>query len=197
MNNVLVAYATKSGSTADVAHAIGEEIEKSGAQVDVLALGQVNDLTLYDAVVLGAPMLMGWHPGAVQFLGKNQKALSQTPVALFFTAMNLTHAGETSVEGVPIFVDENLAHAPKSEGYRSFKERHTSVLSYLRPVLEAAPSVKPMAVGFFGGRLDLRGLKLLQVLFITMVIRARPGEKRNWEAIREWAGSLPSTLRNA
>lgn len=194
MSKILVAYATNTGTTADVARAIGEEIEKAGSDADVLELEQVGLVTEYDAVVLGAPMIMGWHRGAMSFLKRNQKMLSRLPVALFMTAMSLTRTGETSVDGVPIYVDANLAQPPKVEGRLSFRERYATVQGYLRPLLKAAPSVKPISVGFFGGRLDLYRLRWWQAVFVMLVIRAQPGEKRNWDAIREWARGLAPNL---
>lgn len=196
MSKILVAYATNTGTTADVACTIGEEIQKGGAEVDVLELGQVDGLDSYDAVVLGAPMIMGWHRSAISFLKKNQNALSQVPVALFMMAMSLTRTGETSIGGVPIFIDEKLPQPPKVEGRLSFKERYATVQGYLRPVLKAAPAVKPISVGFFGGRLDIYRLKWWEALFVMLIIQAPPGEKRNWDAIHAWAGSLSSVLQS-
>jgi menaquinone-dependent protoporphyrinogen oxidase len=59
MNKVLVTYATNSGSTAEVAKAVMEELQKSGAQVDLLPIAKVGELASYSAVVLGAPMILG------------------------------------------------------------------------------------------------------------------------------------------
>lgn len=190
MKKILVAYGTNSGTTADVAKAIGEEIHKSGAQVEVLPLEAVKQVEGYDGVVLGAPMIMGWQRGAVGFLKKHQAALARVPVALFIMAMSLTQTGDTQVEGVPITVDPGLAKPPAREGRLSFKERYATVTNYLRPVLKAAPQVRPVQVGFFGGRLDMYRLKWWQALFVMVVIQAPPGERRNWEAIRGWAGKL-------
>ena len=190
MKKILVAYATNAGTTTDVARAVGEEVQKKDVQVDVLLLEKVTDLESYDAVVLGAPMIMGWHRGAVAFLKKNRTLLAKIPVALFITCMSLTRTGESSVDGVPVFVDEKLAAAPRTEGRLTFKERYARVTQYLRPVLKAAAPVKPVGVAFFGGRLDLFRLKWWQALFVMLVIQARPGERRDWEAIRRWAGGL-------
>jgi menaquinone-dependent protoporphyrinogen oxidase len=193
MNKILVAYATNAGSTADVARTVGEELQKTGAQVDVLPLEQVTDLSSYQSVVLGAPVIMGWHPGATAFLKKNQPALSKVPVALFLTCVNLTQTDETSVDGVPVFVDEKLPTAPQNAGRLSPKERHTTVNNYVQPILKAAPAVKPVSVGVFGGRLDIDSLSIFQKLFVIVIIQAKSGEKRNWDAIRAWAGGLFTT----
>src|SRR5512135_1537715 len=112
-HKILVAYTTNSGTTADVAQAIGEELGKDGAQVDVRRIEEVTSLDTYTAVVVGGPMILGWHRTAVQFVKKHQQALSRVPVAYFLTAMSLTRTGETSVDGVPIYVDAMLAKAPQ------------------------------------------------------------------------------------
>ena len=80
MGKILVAYATMAGSTAEVAQAIRDELAKSGAQVDVLLVAQVKDITPYDGVVLGGPMIMGWHRAALGFLHKHRKDLRRNPV---------------------------------------------------------------------------------------------------------------------
>jgi hypothetical protein len=37
-------------------------------------------------------------------------------------------------------------------------------------------------------------LKLLQMLFVLLVIQAQPGDRRNWPVIREWAAGLRTQL---
>jgi menaquinone-dependent protoporphyrinogen oxidase len=44
-NKILVAYASRAGSTAGVAEAIGKSLAESGAQVDVLPMNDVTELT--------------------------------------------------------------------------------------------------------------------------------------------------------
>ena len=53
MNKILVAYATMAGSTVEVAQGVGEEIAKSGYQVDILPINEIKDLQAYDGVVIG------------------------------------------------------------------------------------------------------------------------------------------------
>lgn len=190
MNTILVTYATNSSTTTDVARAIGEEMQKSGAQVDVLPLENVTSLDSYTTVVIGGPMIMGWHRDATRFIKKHRQALAKVSVALFITCMSLTKTGENQVDGIPIVVDPNLPQEPKNPGRLSFKERYTTATNYLRPILKAAPHVKPVNVAFFGGRLDMYRLKWWQALFVMAIIQAPPGEKRNWDAIRQWGNEL-------
>ena len=195
MNKILVTYATMAGSTAEVAQAVGEEIAMSGWQVDVLPTGEVKDLGAYDGVVVGGPMIMGWHREAVRFLKKHRDALRHKPVAVFITAMSLTRSGEMSVDGVKVTVDEKLPKAPEKEGSLNFRERYALLSNYLRPILQAMRPAKPASIGVFGGRLEYGRLKWWAVLFAMLIIRAPAGERRNWPAIREWAAGLPAAFQ--
>jgi menaquinone-dependent protoporphyrinogen oxidase len=195
MSRILVAYATFAGSTVEVARTVGEEIGKSGAQVDVLPLNEVSDVGAYDGVVLGGPMIMGWHRAALRFLKKHHKAFQRVPVALFVMAMSLTQTGETSLDGVPVCVDENLPRPPTVEGRLNFRERYARLANYLRPILSAARPARPVTIGLFGGRLEYGRLKPWAVLFVMLIIQAPPRDRRNWAAIRSWAADLPAAFQ--
>ena len=195
MNRILVAYATMAGSTVEVAQAVGEEIGKSGFQVDVLPISEIEDLSVYDGVVVGGPMIMGWHRSALGFLKKNREAFQQIPLAVFVTAISLTQTGETSVDGVPVTVDEKLPKTPVNEDSLIFRERYARLSNYIRPILKAARSSKPVSIGVFGGRLEYGRLKWWAVLFVMLIIQAPAGDKRNWTAIRSWAAGLPAALQ--
>jgi menaquinone-dependent protoporphyrinogen oxidase len=195
MKRILVAYATMAGSTVEVAQAVGEEIAKAGLQVDVLPLSEVQDLAAYDGVVLGGPMIMGWHRAALRFLRKNRAVFQRIPLAVFVMAMSLTQTGETSMGGVPVYVDEKLPKPPENEGRLKFRERYARLANYLRPILTATRPVKPVSVGVFGGRLEYGRLKWWAVLFVMLVVQAAAGERRNWPAIRSWAAGLPAALQ--
>ncbi|MGD8849432.1 MAG: flavodoxin domain-containing protein, partial [Anaerolineales bacterium] len=75
MGHILVTYATMSGSTAEVAEAVGKELETQGYHVDLLPIHLVADIQQYDAVVVGAPMILGWHREARRFLRKFRRDL--------------------------------------------------------------------------------------------------------------------------
>jgi menaquinone-dependent protoporphyrinogen IX oxidase len=188
---ILVTYASMSGSTAEVAQEVAKVIGNGGTQVEILPLEKVGDPSSYKAVVIGAPMVMGWHRSACKFLAKNQAAFRQIPLAAFATGMSLTSAGETEVNGVPVFVDETLAKRVENAGRPSLKERYTDINHYAAPIIQAAGPAHPVSVAFFGGRLEYRRLKLPAMLFVMLVVQANPGDHRNWDAIRSWAGSLP------
>jgi menaquinone-dependent protoporphyrinogen oxidase len=190
MKRILVAYATMAGSTGDVARAVGEEIAKSGVSVDVLPLGEVKSLEAYDGVVLGGPMIMGWHRAALGFLKKHRGAFRRIPLAVFVMCMSLTQTGETSVGGVPVVMDEKLPKSPEQEGRLNFRERYARLSNYVRPILAAARPAKPVNVGVFGGRLEYGRLKWWAVLFVMLIIQAPAGDRRNWTAIRSWAAAL-------
>ena len=81
---VLVTYATKMGSTAGIAAAVGSELRAAGFEVDVHELGAVQAVTPYDAVVLGSAIYRNrWLPEAVRFLRHHERRLRARPVWLF------------------------------------------------------------------------------------------------------------------
>jgi menaquinone-dependent protoporphyrinogen oxidase len=194
MNKILLSYATMAGSTAEVAKAVGEEIAKNGLRVEILPLGEVTDLEDYYGVVIGGPMILGWHRDALRFLRKNRDSLQRMPLAVFVTAMSLTQSGDTRVDGVPVYVDEKLPKPPEKEGHLNFRERYARLSNYIRPILRATQPAKPEAIGIFGGRLEYGRLKWWAVLFAMLIIQAPAGDRRNWEAIREWAASLQTVF---
>ena len=194
MRKILVAYSTNAGSTVEVAQVVGDELVKAGAQVDVRTIKDVTSFEEYGAVVVGAPMIMGWHLPAVNFVKKHEQVLSKLPVAYFLTAMSLTQVEYQDFEGISISVDPRLAKPPKNPGRLSFRENYATVKNYLPTALKAAPMVKPVSVAFFGGKLDIMRLRLWQKLFVMIVVQAQQGDYRNWPFIREWANDLNARL---
>ena len=125
---ILVAYASGSGSTAEVAEAIADVLESGDVPVDVLPAEEVDDVSSYSAVVLGSSIRLGrWLSPAVHFLEAHQEALGKIPVAYFTTCLTLA---KESAEG------------------------RQKVLAYMEPVLDMAPDVEPVALGLFAGSLD-------------------------------------------
>jgi len=81
---VLVAYASKHGSTKGIADFIGEKLRERGLEVDVLEVSQVQKLEAYGAFVLGSAVYLGhWMKEAKQFASGNKTVLSTRPVWLF------------------------------------------------------------------------------------------------------------------
>lgn len=82
--HILVAYATKPGSTVEVAEAIAAPLRDGGHEVDVGPAADVSALDGYGAVVLGGALYMGhWHQDAVRFLNRHRLALKEIPLAVF------------------------------------------------------------------------------------------------------------------
>jgi menaquinone-dependent protoporphyrinogen oxidase len=195
MKKILVTYATMAGSTAEVARAVAEKLANSDVQVDVLPLSEVKQLDRYDGVVVGAPMIMGWHRAALRFLRNNRRVLQRIPLAVFVTCMRLTQAGETSMPGLAVYVDEQLPTPPVTAGRLRFKERYARLANYVRPIVGASRPAIPVSIGVFGGRLEYGRLPWWAVFFAMVVIQAPAGDRRNWQAIRSWAASLPAALQ--
>jgi menaquinone-dependent protoporphyrinogen IX oxidase len=163
--------------------------------VDVRRLEEVSGVDGYAAVVVGAPMILGWHRAALGFVKKHQAALAGRKTAYFASAMSLTQTDGGMVAGVPVWIDPGLAKAPANPARLGLRERYAAPANYLRPMLRAAPQVHPVSAAFFGGRLEYYRLPFWQILFVMLVIRAQPGDLRNETAVRDWAAQLGKTLQ--
>ena len=85
-DRVLVAYATKHGSTREVAEEIGRVLRQRGLDTDVAEARLVRDLAPYGAVVLGSALYAAhWQRGANRFVARHLAALQARPVWLFST----------------------------------------------------------------------------------------------------------------
>jgi menaquinone-dependent protoporphyrinogen IX oxidase len=154
----------------------------------------VASLEGYNGVVVGAPMNMGWHRTALNFLKKHRLDFQHIPLAVFIMAMSLTQTNESNVDGSPVYVDENLPKPPEKADRTSFRERYARLSNYIRPILRAIHPGKPVSMGVFGGRLEYGRLKWWAVLFAMIIIQAQAGDRRNWPAIRSWATNLSAAF---
>ncbi len=88
MARILVAYVSKKGSTAEIAQAIGKELQATGHTADAVGIGNVTSLQGYDAVVIGGPMYMGRIDGSVgKFVKRHSQDLARVPVAGFVVCL--------------------------------------------------------------------------------------------------------------
>ncbi|MCZ7542005.1 MAG: flavodoxin domain-containing protein [Anaerolineae bacterium] len=167
MVSILVAYASKHDATAEIARAIGGALQESeGINADVRAVETVQDLTGYDAVVLGSAIYVGqWQSAAANFLKEHEQVLAQRPVWLF-------SSGPTG--------DSDPVTLLKSW---EFPER-------LKPVVER---IQPRDIALFHGRLDPAKLSLFERIVVKGV-RAHLADSRDWNMIRAWAQGIAEAL---
>ena len=162
---ILAGYATRYGSTQEVAEAVAATLRECGLDVDIQPLRKVSTLEGYSAVVLGAPLFMfRWHKDALRFLSRHRKALVERPVAAF--ALGPTHA-------------------PYDE-----KEWQDS-RAQLDKELAKFPWFKPTALEMFGGKYDPAYLRFPLKMFAG---KEPASDLRDWMAIRAWAEGLKPIL---
>ena len=89
-NRVLVTYASRAGSTKEVAEAIGKTLSEGGMKVDVVSMDKVTDLSAYDAVVAGSAIRGSkWLPEAVDFIQMHRSSLGGKRLAMFTVCITL------------------------------------------------------------------------------------------------------------
>lgn len=194
MSKILVTYSTNAGSTAEVAQEVAEELNQGGHTTDCRPIAEVTDCGGYDAVVVGAPMIFGWHSSALKFVKNNARQLSGIKTAYFACAMRLTEVPGAQLPSISLALDPNLAANPQKLGSLNIKERFTALGYYLNPMVKAAPETTPLSIAFFKGKVDMRSLKWWQAAFVMMVVQATPGDYRDWDYIKSWARSLSKQI---
>jgi len=122
---ILVAYASKHGTTREVAESIAETLRDGGLGVELEEAGRVDDIAGYDALVVGGGLYMGkWHADARHLLRRYRRELAGKPFAVFGMG------------------PDSLEEAKVTESRRQLERS-----------LAATPELEPVAVTVFGGAL--------------------------------------------
>ena len=162
---VLVGYATRYGSTQEVAEAVARTLREGGLAVELQPLREVRTLTGISAVVLGAPLFMfHWHKEALRFLSQQRKALMERPVAVFALG--------------PV-------HDPYDEA------EWTDSRAQLTKELAKFPWLKPARLEMFGGKYDPSKLSFPLKQFAG---KEPASDIRDWAKIHTWAAGLKPIL---
>lgn len=168
MEKVLVIYASKYGATVGIAKRIGEVLNKSGLQVDVLSANDVKDPTVYDAVVFGSAIYFGlWRKEATKFLKANEKTLSKMPLWIF-------SSGPTG-QGDPVKLVQGHLF-PQS----------------LNRLIER---IKPRDITVFHGKADEGKMNNFEK-FVLKKVGAESGDFRDWNLIDSWSQSIADKIIN-
>ncbi len=164
---VLVAYATKYGATAEIAEKIGQVLREAGLRTDVLPADRVSDLTPYQAVVLGSAVYAGrWRKEAATFLAANEKTLAERQVWLFSSGPT----GEG--DAVQLLKGWRLPEAQQA----------------------IADRIQSRDIAVFHGLMGMKKLNLAEKLIIKAV-KAPGGDFRDWDAITSWATAIADALK--
>lgn len=168
---VLIAYASMHGSTGEVADAVAKDLCAAGASVDVRPVETVTDLGPYRAVVVGSAIRSdAWLPQAKDFVANNRNVLSTLPTAYFLTCLTLAKPSE---------------------------QTRRKAQSFLYPVLEDIPEVRPVCTGLFAGVLDYG--KYSPAIKTVMKYKMwkngiEEGDYRDWQMIHGFADQLKAEL---
>jgi menaquinone-dependent protoporphyrinogen oxidase len=127
MKKVLLAYASATGSTVEVAEAIGKALGGRGFSVDVRPAKEKPSVDGCQAVIIGSAVQGSkWLPEAVEFVTANKAALQRIPVVLMCVHFFFRGEGEND------------------------RKMRLAYLDLIRPLVPHASEV------FFAGRFDRR-----------------------------------------
>lgn len=167
MARVKVIYASKHGSTREIAEAITEELRAAGQAATCVPAGEVYGLGDCDAVVLGSAVYMGrWRHEAKQVLRRHGPALAAMPFWVFSSGP----VGDPAAE--------------QDDGDRWLEPRR---------VMARAEELGVREHVVFGGTISADPHGFIE----RGMTRNTPEEfrdRRDWEQIRAWARSIASEL---
>jgi menaquinone-dependent protoporphyrinogen oxidase len=164
--SILVAYATRYGSTQEVAEVVATTLREKGLEVAIQPMRDTLSLEGYHAVVLGAALYMNhWHKDALHFLSRYHEALMERPVAIF--ALGPIHTDEKEWQGAREQLDKEL---------------------------EKFPWLTPIALEILGGKFDPAKLRFPYNL-LPGLKNMPVSDVRDWTAIRAWASDLATKLQ--
>lgn len=164
--SILVAYATRYGSTEEVAQSVTESLRGRGLNVEIKLARKVRSLSGYNAVVLSAPLYMfRWHRDALHFLSRHRAALTAMPTVIF--ALGPFHNKEEELRAAREQLDKELAKFPW---------------------------LKPVVVEVFVGKFEPTKLRF-PYSFIGPLKKIPPSDERDWQAIRAWADGITELLK--
>lgn len=160
VEKTLIAYASKCGSTGEVAEAIANVFCVQGVDVDVRLAKEITSLDGYNRVIIGSAIRMGgWLPAAINFVKAQQAALAQLPTMIFSVHTGNVGDDEVSREG---------------------RAAYTASVHQL---------ITPQAEAFFAGTMELAKLSFLDRMIIK-AMKGQDEDLRDWDAIRAWAETL-------
>lgn len=169
---VLIAYCTRSGSTAEVAQAMAETMKVAGVTADVKPMTEVESIAQGAAVMLGTALYIGHFPKEFhQFVTRFQKELESVRPWIFVL-------GPTEKERRQFAAAEEQA----------------------RKELRKYPWLRAADMRVLGGKFDPEHLNLPFPMSLIMKLPANPMRKlpasdiRDWEWIRRWAEAIAEEL---
>ena len=166
---VLVAYASKYGSTREIAESIASTLGENGISVDLKSADEIKDIHDYNAVILGSAIYIGnWPKSAVSFLKENQKILKEMPVWLFSSG--------PSGEGNPVQLVDGVLYPPS-----------------LKPIIE---EMQPVDITVFHGDINLTKINSMEKWAIKNVVKKPFGDYRDWKSIEKWTSNVMNGLKS-
>ena len=177
---ILIAYATRHGSTRGIAERVAAVLAASGFDVALHEVREIQSLDRYDAFVIGsAAYLGGWLAEATTFVREHREDLAGQPVWLF-------SSGPIGCEPVDAKGrDQLVAARPKefAEFARDLEPRDERVFFGAWD-----PDAPPVGVA--------EGFMARFVRFLPAAKEAMPaGDFRDWPAIEAWAKGIAAALQ--
>ena len=175
--NVLVAYASRHGSTMGIAQRIASGLGAAGLSAEARPVSDIRDPDRYDAFVIGsAAYMFHWLKEATAFVKRHRALLAERPVWLF-------SSGPLGTD----LVDDEGRDVFEVTRPKEFEELQTLLHPRGEHIFFGAWDPDAPAIG-----IGERFLRLMPASKAAMPA----GDFRDWPAIDAWAAEIASALES-
>jgi menaquinone-dependent protoporphyrinogen oxidase len=171
--NILVGYASAHGSTEEIARFMGRLLEAYDVKVTLSQLEDVQDVSSYDAFIVGSPIHAGmWLQAVSLFFERCGAQMAGKPAFLFITCIR-------------VMEDDGREHA----------------LQYYvhHPTLEAV-GITNDRIGVLAGKIDINAINWDERWLLSSNYDGTEGSKlvnhdyRDWQAIAGWTHGVAKMM---
>lgn len=161
-DKILVAYATRYGSTKEIAEYITEVMQKDGFDVDCRNIVDLENIGKYDCIIAGSAIQMGkWLPEARDFMQVHKHEINKVPLFVFSCGITLKSPDDNITRKALFATDE--------------------ILQY----------VNPKEIGLFAGKLNPETLCNSDRDLIILA-KPDLGDFRDFDAVKKWILKIES-----
>ncbi|WOF15700.1 hypothetical protein F1737_02850 [Methanoplanus sp. FWC-SCC4] len=166
IKKILIAYATRYGSTTKIAETIQNKLSELGYETKTANILDIDSIESYDAIIVGSPLNMGkWLPEAKEFMQFRKNELNKVPVIAFTTGITLKNPTEHNILKAKFATDEIL------------------------------PYVQPKETGFFAGNLNSNELNENDKQIIILA-KPETGDFRDFSKVENWTKTIAEKYFN-
>jgi len=199
MKKAVIVFDTVSGSTAEMAKIIRDEIKI--VSINIFPVDDIQSLDGYDAVIIGSPIRFGGFTKKIKkFIKKYHHELLSKKIIFYFSSLYIVNIKEEEKPAVTLYFDPTLNIQKISKKEATPMDKTHSIGYYYKAISKQTNNIIPGAIAYFNGRLDLRKLNFFLRIFMKIVTlftsKEKVGDFLHPKSVKKGAAVFEGVLRN-